>query len=99
MSCPIFIQASEEQTLMPIAIAYTRQLLQTGKATLVLHYALTIVWLAQLVPEPSLRPVLLGVTLHRQVEYTDSTVMGIGQATHSSRKLPSLIHISEPTRH
>jgi len=50
---------------MPMSAAYARKLLQSGRAQLHPHYAFTVVQLAQVIQQPSLRPVLLGLVLHR----------------------------------
>lgn len=50
---------------MPMSAAYARKLVQSGRAQLHPHYAFTVVQLAQVIHQPSLRPVLLSLVLHR----------------------------------
>lgn len=66
MSGPIFVLDNEETPLMPIAAARARQLIRQGKARLRPHHAFTVLQLAQPVPQPSLRPVVLGMLIHSQ---------------------------------
>ncbi len=65
MSGPIFVLDAEGTPLMPMSPAHTRRLLNTGKATRIYHHAFTVIQLTKRVPQPHLRPILVGITLHR----------------------------------
>src|SRR5262245_12976939 len=55
-----------QQPLMPVAPAYARKLLASGKACRWSHPTLTVIQLNRAVEQPILRPVLIGITIHRR---------------------------------
>ena len=65
MSGLVFVLDAQGQPLMPLAEAHARKLLRNGKARRWPHPTLTIIQLTRLVETPILRPVLLGVVVHR----------------------------------
>lgn len=50
---------------MPLAQAHARRLLRRGKAQLLAHHLFTIIQLTRAIEPPILRPVLLGIAVHR----------------------------------
>jgi hypothetical protein len=65
-SGPVFVLDAQGQPLMPLAEAHARKLLRSGKARRWPHPTLTVVQLTRTVEAPILRPVLLGLTIHRK---------------------------------
>lgn len=64
-SGPVFVLDALGQPLMPLAEAHARKLLRNRQADLLPHPTLTIIQLRRTVQQPILRPVLLGVAIHR----------------------------------
>jgi hypothetical protein len=64
MSGSICVWDSQRRPLLPTSAAYARTLVQQRKATLLPHPAVSLLQLSHAVPEPVLRPVLLGIALH-----------------------------------
>jgi 5-methylcytosine-specific restriction endonuclease McrA len=64
MSGPVFVLDAQGTALMPMAAAYARKLLQSGKARRQAHHAFSVIRLNRDIAEPLLRPVLLTVTVH-----------------------------------
>src|SRR5262245_27413249 len=64
MSSPVFVQDAQGTPLMPMSSAYARRLLQRGSIYRHPHYAFTVLRLTQVVEQPTLRPLVLGVVLH-----------------------------------
>lgn len=66
MSGPVFVRDAEGRPLMPMAPTYARKLLANGKASLVPHYAFTVIQLHQVIEAPVLRVVAVGVMVQRR---------------------------------
>jgi len=62
---PVFVLDASAQPLMPLAEAHARKLLRNRQADRLPHPTLTIIQLRRTVQQPVLRPVLLGVAIHR----------------------------------
>jgi hypothetical protein len=64
MSGLVYVCDVRRRPLMPTSAAYTRTLVQQKKAVLLPHPAVPLLQLTHTVPEPALRPVLLGMAVH-----------------------------------
>lgn len=64
MSGFVFVCDADQRPLMPMAAAYARRLLRTGRAKLRPHHALTILQLSHTIPNPHLRPIMLKIEVH-----------------------------------
>lgn len=64
MSGSVCVLDSQQKPLLPTSAAYARTLVQQHKAVLLPHPAVPLLQLSHAVPEPVLRPMLLGIALH-----------------------------------
>ena len=62
---PIFVCDAQGTPLMPTAPAYARRLLHQGKAVWQPHHAFPVIRLTRLVEQPSLRPIVVAIDIHR----------------------------------
>jgi len=69
----VYVCDAHGTPLMPTSAAYARILVQQRKARLVPHPAVPLLRLSHVVPEPTLRPVLLALALHA----TTATVLAL----------------------
>ncbi len=60
----VFVCDAQGKPLMPMAPAYARKLLESGKAVLQPHHAFSALALTRAVEAPTLRPVVLGLAIH-----------------------------------
>jgi 5-methylcytosine-specific restriction endonuclease McrA len=65
MSGPVLVLDAEGIPLMPMSAAHARRLLKHGKATRIHHHVFTVIKLAKPIPQPALRPILIGIAIHR----------------------------------
>lgn len=66
MSSSVCVIDSQQRPLLPMSAAYARTLVQRNKAVLLPHPAVSLVQLTQAVPDPALRPMLLGIALQQR---------------------------------
>jgi hypothetical protein len=66
MSGSVCVIDSQQKPLLPTSAAYARTLVQQRKATLLPHPAVPLVQLTHAVPDPALRPMLLGIALQQR---------------------------------
>jgi hypothetical protein len=64
MSGLILVRDAQGTPLMPMSAAYARRLLQSGKAQWVPHHAFAVIQLTQVIQQPVLRPILVGIRQH-----------------------------------
>jgi len=67
MSDLVFVRDAQGRPLMPMSAAYARTLIRNGKAHLQPHPTLTIIQLTRAVASPVLRPVILGLRVHKMM--------------------------------
>jgi 5-methylcytosine-specific restriction endonuclease McrA len=64
MSSQVFVRDAQGRPLMPMSAAYARRLHQSGKAQFLALQPFPVMQLSIEVPQPQLRPIYLGITLH-----------------------------------
>lgn len=80
MSGPVFVCDAEQRPLMPMASAYARRLLRSGRATRRPHHAFTVLQLTHAIPEPEIRPITLSVAVHFNT--AELLLVAEGEQTH-----------------
>jgi hypothetical protein len=91
MSGLVFVRDAQGRPLMPMSAAYARTLVNQGKAQVWPHPAFSVIQLTRVVATPTLRPVLVGLSL-------STTIADLVVVVDQVRSAPSTVHVAVDLR-